>query len=503
MKRREFCRTSVAASFAAAYPFLAGCGREESVAPAAVPTAKQAETGIAAISLDGNSIELERAAIRELGEACKGEILLAGQPGYDSARKVWNGMHDKHPALIARCLEEGDVQNAVTFARERNLLVAVRGGGHSWPGKSVCEGGMMLDLALMHTATVDPVAQQASVQGGALLGHLDTASLAQGLVTTAGVVSHTGVGGFTLGGGFGRLNRKYGLAVDNLLAADIVTADGQLRTISAEQEPDLFWAIRGGGGNFGVVTRFVYQLHPFDRNVLSGLIVWPVEQAREVLDFYSEWYTGLSDDLYVGPAMLTMPDGTSVIAFEIVYAGDPAMGEKELEPVRRIGQPIDDGVKVQDYTVMQTAEDGTFAHGVRSYIKNGMVRQLTPGLIDTMIEAFVPDPRLAMFTHTAGGAVSRVDDLATAFPHRNAETMILVGGGWMDPAQDDEAIALARNWFAQLEPFTGGFYDNIDFDAKDPAGENYGPAYPRLAEIKGRYDPGNLFRLNRNVKPAA
>jgi hypothetical protein len=503
MKRREFCRKSLGAGFAAAYPFLAGCGREEAAAPVAIPTAKQAETGIAAVSLDGAAIELEKAAVRELGQACTGDILLSGQAGYDSARKVWNGMHDKHPALIVRCVEESDVQHAVTFARERDLLVSVRGGGHSWPGKSVCEGGMMIDLELMHEATIDAAAQQASVQGGALLGHLDTASLAQGLVTTAGVVSHTGVGGFTLGGGFGRLNRKYGLAVDNLVAADIVTADGQLRTISAEQEPDLFWAIRGGGGNFGVVTRFVYQLHSFDRNVLSGLIVWPVEQAREVLTFYGDWYTGLSDDLYVGPAMMTMPDGTSVIAFEVVYAGDPAAGEKELEPARRIGKPIEDGIKVQDYTVMQTMEDGTFAHGVRSYIKNGMVKQLTPELIDAMIESFVPDPRLAMFTHTAGGAVSRVDELATAFPHRNAETMILVGGGWMDPAHDKEAIALARNWFAQLAPFTGGFYDNIDFDAKDPAGKNYGPAYPRLIEIKSRYDAGNLFRLNRNIKPTA
>jgi len=499
MKRREFCRTTLAASFAAAYPFLSGCGKETPVAA----TARQAESGIAAVSLDGASIELERAAVRELGQACTGEILLAGNPGYDSARKVWNGMHDKHPALIARCVNDSDVQNAVVFARERNLLVAVRGGGHSWPGKSVCEGGMMIDLALMHDAVVDPSAQHASVQGGALLGHLDTASLPHGLVTTTGVVSHTGVGGFTLGGGFGRLNRKYGLAVDNLLAADIVTADGQVRTVSAEQDPDLFWAIRGGGGNFGVVTRFQYQLYPFDRNVLSGMIVWPVEQAREVLTFYSDWYSGLSDDLYVGPVMVTMPDGTSVVGFEVVYAGDPVLGEKELEPMRRIGQPLDDGIKLQDYTVMQTKEDAAFAHGVRSYIKNGMVREITPGLIDAMIESFVPDPRLAMFTHTSGGAVTRVDDLTTAFPHRNAETMVMVGGGWMDPAQDEEAIGLARNWFAQLAPFTGGFYDNIDFDAKDPAGENYGPAYSRLAEIKGRYDPGNMFRLNRNVKPAA
>jgi len=496
MKRREFCHTTLAASFAAAYPFLAASGNEPPV------SASQADTGIAAISLDGTPIELERAAIRELGQACTGEILLAGHPGYDSARKVWNGMHDKHPALIARCVNNTDVQNAVTFARERNLLVAVRGGGHSWPGKSVCDGGIMIDLALMNSATVDAAAQLVSMQGGALLGQLDSASLAHGLVTTAGVVSHTGVGGFTLGGGFGRLNRKYGLAVDNLAAADIITADGQLRTVSAEQDPDLFWALRGGGGNFGVVTRFQYRLHPFNRNVLSGMIVWPVAQAREVLDFYSDWYSGLSDDLYVGPAMLTMPDGTSVIAMEVLYAGDPALGEKELEPLRRIGQPIDDGVKVQDYMVMQTANDAMAAHGIRSYAKNGMVRNITPGLIDAMIESFLPDPRFALLTHTSGGAVTRVDDLATAFPHRNAETMILLVGFWPDAAQDQEAIAIARNWFAQIEPFTGGFYDNIEFDAKDPRGENYGPAYPRLAEIKGRYDPGNLFRLNRNVKPA-
>jgi len=309
MKRREFCRTTLAASFAAAYPFLAGCGKEAPVTAAPAVTATQADTGIAAVSLDGAAIELEKAAIRELGEACTGEILLAGHPGYDSARKVWNGMHDKHPALIARCVNEKDVQNAVVFARERNLLVAVRGGGHSWPGKSVCDGGIMIDLAQMNSAAANPVTQRAFVQGGALLGHLDAAALQHGLVTTAGVVSHTGVGGFTLGGGFGRLNRKFGLAVDNVVAANIVTADGQIRTVSADQDPDLYWALRGGGGNFGVVTRFEYQLHPFDRNVLSGMIVWPVEQAREVLDFYGGWYGGLSDELYVGPAMMTLPDG--------------------------------------------------------------------------------------------------------------------------------------------------------------------------------------------------
>ena len=486
----------MAAAVAAATPVIGACGEK-------VTVATEAEASVRGISLDGAEIELEKAAIRELGDALSGPVILPESPDYDGARAIWNGMHDKRPALIARCLSSADVSQAVTFARERNLLTAVRGGGHSWPGKSVCNDGLMIDLSQLARVSVDTEAQTATAGGGALLGHLDQATLPHSLVTTAGVVSHTGVGGFTLGGGFGRLNRKFGLAVDNLLAADIVTADGQLRTVSAQQDPDLFWALRGGGGNFGAVTRFEFQLHPFDRNVLSGMIVWPVEQAREVLDFYSNWYGGLSDNLYAGPAMLTLPDGTSVIAMEVLYAGDPVQGEKEMEPLRKIGKPLDDGIKLQDYTVMQTSNDGMTAHGVRSYAKNGMVREITPGLIDAMIESFRPDPRFAMLTHTSGGAVTRVDDLATAFPHRNAETMLLLVSFWTDPAQDEEAIGIAREWFGQIEPFTGGFYDNIDFDAKDPAGKNYGPAYARLANIKGQYDPGNLFRLNRNINPAA
>jgi FAD/FMN-containing dehydrogenase len=497
MKRRHFCRSTITASLAAAYPFVVGCEAKKPPPPVAA----QAHTSIAAVSLDGAEIEIEKAAIKELGEQLTGPIYLTG-PEYDAARRIWNGMHDKHPALIARCQNSDDVRHAVDFARERDLLVAVRGGGHSWPGKSVCDGGLMIDLAQMNSVTVNSEKRRAYAQGGALLNQLDTAALQHGLITTAGVVSHTGVGGYTLGGGFGRLNRKHGLTIDNLVSAEIVTADGQVRTVNAEQEPDLFWALRGGGGNFGVVTQFEYQLHPFERSLLSGAIIWPIEQAKEVLDFYSEWYAGLSDDLYTGPGMMTMPDGMGVIAMEVVYAGDPAAGEKEIEPLRKIGKPIEDGIKVQDYMVMQTQEDGTFAHGVRSYAKNGMVREITPEMVDAMVEAYLPDPRLAMFTHTAGGAVKRVGELDTAFPHRNAETMIIVAGGWMDPEQDAEAMALAREWFAQLAPYTGGYYDNIEFEGDKTASRNYGPAYERLAGIKGRFDPGNLFRLNSNILPA-
>ena len=489
MKRRDFCRTSLGAGVAAAYPFMIN--------------AAFAQSNIAAVSLDGTAIELEPAAIKGLARRMEGTLLMQGDMQYDTARMVWNGMWDKHPALIARCASVEDVQHSVTFAAERNLLVSVRGGGHSWPGKSVCDGGLMIDLADMHTVTADPIKRRAYAQGGALLNGLDLAALEHGLVTTAGVVSHTGVGGFTLGGGFGRLNRKYGLAIDNLVSVQMVTADGQVRTVNAEQHPDLFWAVRGGGGNFGVVTQFEFQLHPFDRNVLSGTIVWPIEQAREVLKFYTGWYAGLSDDLYVGPAMMTMPEVGSVLAMEVVYAGDPAAGEQELAPLRAIGTLIEDGIKVQDYMIMQTQEDAMLAHGVRSYAKNGMAKEITPALVDAMIESFVANPNLMFFTHTSGGAVGRVSELATAFPHRNAETMIAVAGVWMDPAMDDELISTARHWFKQLEPFTGGYYSNIDFDEVGSGGKNFGPAYQRLSVIKAQYDPDNMFRLNRNILPAS
>ncbi|MDH3732279.1 MAG: FAD-binding oxidoreductase [Gemmatimonadota bacterium] len=489
MDRRRFCQTTLAAGMTAALPGFVAC---DSRGSARIP----------AISLSGSGIELEGAAVNELAEALAGDLLLADHPDYDVARRIWNGMHDKRPALIARCANATDVSHAVTFARERELLVAVRGGGHSWPGKSVCDGGLMIDLSQMDAVRVDAEARRAHASGGALLAGLDTAALEHGLITTAGVVSHTGVGGFTLGGGFGRLNRKHGLAIDNLVSAEIVTADGEVHRISEEQDPDLFWAIRGGGGNFGVVTEFEYRLHPFEPNVFSGAIIWPIAQAREVLDFYGQWYSGLSDDMYVGPTMATTPDGQGIIVMEVVFAGDPAAGERELAPLRAIGQPMDDGVDLNPYMAMQTKDDVAFGHGVRSYVKSGMVREVTPDLVDAMIGTHRIDPRLGMFTHTAGGAVSRVDELATAFPHRNAETMIIIGGGWADPAQDDEAIAASREWFYELEPYTGGYYDNIDYEG-DAASGNYGPAYERLTRIKAAHDPTNLFRLNSNIQPAS
>jgi len=492
MDRRKFCKTTLAAGIAASLPALTACGEK-------APVATEAVTSIRAVSLDGAEIELERAAVKELGDAISGHVLLAGDTDYDGTRRIWNGMHDKRPALIARCLSSEDVSHAVTFARERELLTAVRGGGHSWPGKSVCDDGLMIDLSQMANVEVNTDRQHASAGGGALLGHLDNATLPHGLVTTTGVVSHTGVGGFTLGGGFGRLNRKYGLTIDNLLAAEIITADGQIRRVSADEDPDLFWAIRGGGGNFGVVTQFDYQLHPFDRNVLSGTIIWPISAARDVLEFYAEWSARLSDELYAGPMLATTPDGDRVIIMEVVYNADPAVGEKELAPMRNIGTPIADDVAVKDYSIMQTSEDVAFGHGIRSYAKNGMVREWSQELVDALIEA--DDPRVFIANHVMGGAVKRVGELDTAFPHRNAEIMLVVVSGWMDPQQDADMIAATRAYHEAIAPLLGGYYSNIDFDQSQSVG-NYGPAYERLARIKGQHDPDNLFRLNSNIAPA-
>jgi hypothetical protein len=312
-------------------------------------------------------------------------------------------------------------------------------------------------------------------------------------------VSHTGVGGYTLGGGFGRLNRKYGLTVDNVRAAEIVTADGEVRRISADREPDLFWAIRGGGGNFGVVTGFEYQLYPFDRNVLSGSIVWPMESARDVLEYYAEAAAGFSDEMYIGPVMARNPDLGDVIVMDVVYNGNPSDGERELAPLRAVAEPLVDGVIVQDYMVMQTINDVAFGHGIRSYAKNGMVKEWSQGLVDALIDAY--DPRVFLANHVAGGAVKRVGETDTAFPHRNAEIMLVFASGWQEAEMDDEFIAATRAYYNAIEPFMGGYYDNIDFDGAEAAG-NYGPAYARLARIKGQYDPGNLFRLNSNIEPA-
>ena len=493
--RRSFLQVGIASGFAGTLwgnATLAGASN----------LARRMPTNIPAINLSGADISMEIAAVRELAESLDGLLLLNGDFGYDDSRRLWNAQHDRYPALIVRAHSAQDVANAVTFARERELLVAVKGGGHSWPGRSVADGAMMIDLGAMNGVVVDVKGQRAKAGGGALLYSLDYATQKHGLVTTAGVVSHTGVGGLTLGGGYGRLNRKFGLTIDNVLSAQLITADGKTLRVSAQENRDLFWAIRGGGGNFGVVTEFEYQLHQADPVMLGGDILWPVEEAQNLLEFYAEYSTGLSDDMYVGPYLTTTPDGTGLIGMDVCYCGDIATGERELTPLRTFGRPISDGVGPTPYVTLQTRFDGAWRPGLRSYAKNGMVREFTQDLITDIVGSYRPDDGIFIGSHVAGGAVARVGETETAWPHRNAATMITMGAAWSDPADDGRFRQSARRMFSAIEPHTGGYYDNIDSDGSGVS-SNYGPVYDRLVAIKNKHDPMNLFRLNSNIKPTA
>ena len=490
MKRRDFCRAAVATGVTAGFPFGAVLAGNRT--PAEIP----------AVTLSGGETALERAAVAELADALKGGLVVEGDAGYDGARALWNGLHDRRPALVARCADGGDVGLAVDFARERGLLTAVRGGGHSYFGRSGCDGGLVIDLSAIDAVEVDPRTRRARVGGGALIGDLDRASQAHGLATTTGVVSHIGVGGLSLNGGFGRLNRKFGLTLDNLVSAELVTADGKLRRVSAEENAELFWGIRGGGGNFGVATAFEFALHPVGPALLGGSVVWPVAQARDLLTFWADYGKGLPDELYVAPFMSAGgDDGRGIVGMDILHAGDPAAGERELAPLRRFGRPAEDTVGMVDYLATQTALDEFSAHGHRYAVKTGMVETFTQDLVDALVESFRPLPGYELYFNTCGGAIARVAEDATAWPYRRAETMIGISLGWRDAAEDAARLATLADWWSAFEPLTSGYYNNLREESESRTAANFGPAYPRLVQLKNAYDPGNLFRLNANVKP--
>jgi FAD/FMN-containing dehydrogenase len=455
------------------------------------------------VSLAGEELSLETAAVKELGESLSGRLLLSGDDGYDGARTVWNRMIDRHPALIAVCANAADVRNAVTFASERGLLLAVKGGGHSFPGKSVCEGGLMIDLSQMQSVEVNAGEMTALVGGGALLGHLDAATFEHNLATTTGIVSHTGVGGFTLGGGFGRTDRKFGLAIDNLIAADLVTADGQLRHVSAEENPDLHWAIRGGGGNFGVATSFTYLLHPFDPTIFGGSIVFPFEQAKDVLLFYAEYSESLPDEANVEPIATVTPDGVKVILLETFYAGNHKDGEKVFAPLRAFGKPVADDIGPLSYAKMQTIYDGVMTHGLLNYLKSGFLMELTPAAIDAIVENFDAEHISMIWFQHMGGQTARIAPDATAFAHRNVHSNFGIQGFWTDPAESEVRIAAIRKYYAAMEPHMAGFYTNLHDDTEEKTWSNYRRNLERLVKIKTEFDPENLFRLNANINPAS
>jgi FAD/FMN-containing dehydrogenase len=416
-----------------------------------------------------------------------------------------NASIDKHPALIVQPSGVADIQQAINFARERELLLAVKCGGHSWSGKSTCDGGMLLDLSTFRNVRVDPAGRRAFVAGGSLLGELDRESMAQGLVTTAGTVSHTGVSGLTLGGGFGRVARRFGLALDNVRAVDIVSADGQLRHASADINEDLYWGIRGGGGNFGVVTSFEFELHPMQRIVTAGEIVFPLARTKDLLSFYADFCEQASDNLYADLVINAPPGGEpGVCLIHVCHSGTPAEAARELLPLQKLGKPLANTIAAQDYVTVQRSFDNSDPRAAGEYLKSGFIAGIDDELVRAIAEGFEPDPARAtmFFFQIAGGAIERVPVDATAFPHRYASHTMFTLISWPLDTSGEPHKAWQRQYWSTLEPFTDGYYTNETADEGQKAiNRNYRGNYERLLALKERYDPGNLFRLNANIRP--
>jgi FAD/FMN-containing dehydrogenase len=453
--------------------------------------------------------------IDQLKNRLKGEVILPGDDGYDKARAIWNATIDKRPAAIVRCRTTADVVQVVNVARESGVALAIRGGGHNIAGNALCDDGIVIDLSLMNAASVDPVARRVSIEGGARLADLDAATQAHGLATPLGINSTTGVAGLTLGGGFGWLSRRHGMTVDNLVSAEVVTATGEVVSASAVENADLFWALRGGGGNFGVVTRFEFQLHPVGPEVLCGLIVYPQSEAKNVLRQYRSFAAQAPEDLAVwvilrqAPPLPFLPQqvhGTKVVVLALLYAGDPPKGERLVEPLRTFATPLGEHVGIQPYTAWQQAFDPLLTAGARNYWKSHNLATLEDGLFDTILVSLaqLPSPQCEIFIGALGGATAVPAPDSTAYAHRDAMFIMNVHGRWETPADDALCTAWARDVFKAAAPFaSGGVYINfLTADEADRVRAGFGANYDRLARVKRQYDPGNLFRVNQNIKPA-
>lgn len=448
--------------------------------------------------------ELPDAATSTFSARLTGAVIRRGDAGYDEARKVWNGMIDRSPALIARCGSTADVVAAVNFAREHGLLVAVRGGGHNAAGLASCDDGLVIDLSEMRSVTVDAERRIARVQGGARWGELDAATHAHGLATTGGLISTTGVGGLTLGGGLGWLMRSYGLAADNVIGVEIVTADGQVRRADATENPDLFWGIRGGGGNFGVVTSFDFRLHPV-RTIYGGMLVYPATRAREVLRRYRDLAATASDELTIFAVLMTSPDGVPIVAILVAYNGAAAMGEAAVQPLRDLG-PVADQVTEMPYPALQSMLDEGFPAGLQVYWRSDFLSGLPDEAIDAMCDTFaaVTSPLSALLIEQFGGAVSRIPADETAFAQRNALFNLAVVSRWTDPSTAATHLDWARRASEAAKPFvSGGVYVNyLGAEGSERIRAAYGPEkFERLVALKRKYDPTNLFRVNQNIRP--
>jgi FAD/FMN-containing dehydrogenase len=458
----------------------------------------------------------DRAGVASFMAGIRGVAIRPGDDGYDEARKIWNGMIDRHPALIVRCAGAADVIACVNLARKEELPLAIRGGGHNVAGSAVCDGGVVVDLAAMKGIEVDPKVQTVRAQPGLLWGELDRETQAFGLATTGGIVTHTGIGGLTLGGGIGWLMRRHGLTCDNLFAADVVLADGRFLRVSERENADLLWGLRGGGGNFGIVTAFQYRLHPLGPQVLAGVILHPAERAPEVLRFYRDYIATAPEDLTTivnlrkAPPALFLPShlhGRAVVIIAVCYAGSVEDGERILAPLRRFGEPLVDLIQPKPYTAHQGMFDASVPHGLRYYWKADYFGPLSDATIDTLIAHAwrAPSPTSYTILFHLGGAIRRVDAAATAFEDRSAEHALNINAVWADAEATEPHVAWARSFWEAMHPHsTGGVYVNfLGEEGEARVRAAYGPdKYLRLAALKRKYDPTNLFRLNQNIPPA-
>jgi len=439
------------------------------------------------------------------GEGLPGAVIRPGDADYDAARRVWNGMIDRRPAVIVRCRDAEEVRGAVRAAHARNVPVAVRGGGHNAAGLALCDGGMVIDLSLMRGVSVDPAARTARVEGGATWADVDAATQAHGLAATGGLISTTGVGGLTLGGGIGWLMRRQGLACDNLAAVELVTADGQLVHASETEHPDLFWGVRGGGGNFGVVTALTFRLRPLD-GVVSGMLVHPLERAKEALRFYRAFTAAAPDTLTVFAALMTSPEGAKICALVPGWSGPADEATAALAELRAFGPPLADSVAPMPYVAQQQMLDGAFPPGLQVYWRGEFLRALPDEAIDALVDGFaeVTSPLSAVVIEQMGGAVARVPRDATAFPNRDAAFNLAMVGRWTDPAERETHVRWVRAVHDTVRPFALGAYVNYlgVEEGADRVRGAYGEAtYARLVALKDAWDPANMFRYNQNVAP--
>ena len=494
VKRRTFCAAGLAALTASAVPYrrllAASAGAE-------VPV----------LGLDGRQLTLKPADIDELRSGLRGELLTADQAGYDAARRLWTPVFDRRPALIVRCAGAVDVRRAVSFAAAHELLTAVHAGGHSFSGQSGCDGGLMIDVSPMRAVQVDPIARTARVESGALLGHFDREAQAFGLATPSGVVADTGVAGLTLGGGIGRLGRRFGLTCDNLTAVELVTADDRWLRASAQENPDLLWGLRGGGGNFGVVTSFTYRLHEVGPQVFGGTLTYPFAGARQLLRSFADFIAAAPDELYVAVDFNTGEHGARQLESDVTYSGPLKDAERVIAPLRQLGKPLKDELAPASYVTLQGSATTPGVSSRAFYLKAGLVESLAPALSDTAI-GFIennPSDSFHIGIDPVGGAISRVQPEDTAYWNRGASHNLYVFGTWKVPGEGAERnMEWVRRAWVQLEPLTRGHYVNIaGSDPRDSRAQAaYGDNYARLTKLKKRYDPVNLFRLNANIQPA-